>query len=311
MPNGSSRAGYLKLMARSLAMRRYEGAWISSFWALGLFCLLLLAWQAAVLALAIPEIILPSPTAIADYLIRRNELFLRTYLADPDTNRSWLRTGGPGGYSACDSRFTHGNRQARDHAAAGDRADRPEDRGRAVTHALVRSGRSVARNDRLPYCGLSDRDQYRFWPRQHQPRNRASGPRVCTQPLGVLLEDPTAACAALHLRWDEGVHYLGHLWRDCRRVRVIAERSRLSDHFRQWPARHCHDDDFDHRSQRRRARALRGDRPGGAGRGLLWDGQRGVMRPCRSISRAFTDDCVPRSAAVERSGRTGSNRRCC
>ena len=77
MPDRSSRAVYLKLMARSLTMRRSEGAWISSFWALGLFCLLLLAWQAAVLALAIPEIILPSPTAIADYLIRRNELFLR------------------------------------------------------------------------------------------------------------------------------------------------------------------------------------------------------------------------------------------
>src|ERR1700680_5004718 len=77
MPNRSSRAVYLKLMARSLAMRRSEGAWISSFWALGFFCLLLLAWQAAVLVLAIPEIILPSPTAIADYLIRRNELFLR------------------------------------------------------------------------------------------------------------------------------------------------------------------------------------------------------------------------------------------
>ena len=112
-----------------------------------------------------------------------------TYLADPDTNGSWLRAGGPGRYSACDCRFPHGNRQARDHAAAGDRADRPEDRGRAVTHALVRSGRSVARTDRLPDCVLSDRDQYRFWPRQHQPRNRASGPRVCTQPLGVLLED--------------------------------------------------------------------------------------------------------------------------
>jgi NitT/TauT family transport system permease protein len=77
MPNRSSRGVYLKLMARSLTMRRSEGAWISSFWALGLFCLLLLAWQAAVLVLAIPEIILPSPTAIADYLIRRNELFLR------------------------------------------------------------------------------------------------------------------------------------------------------------------------------------------------------------------------------------------
>ena len=77
MPNRSSRAVYLKLMARALTMRRSEGAWIGSFWALGLFCLLLLAWQAAVLVLAIPEIILPSPTAIADYLVRRNELFLR------------------------------------------------------------------------------------------------------------------------------------------------------------------------------------------------------------------------------------------
>jgi NitT/TauT family transport system permease protein len=77
MADRSSRGVYLKLMARSLTMRRSEGAWISSFWALGLFCLLLLAWQAAVLVLAIPEIILPSPTAIADYLVRRNELFLR------------------------------------------------------------------------------------------------------------------------------------------------------------------------------------------------------------------------------------------
>src|SRR3984893_4208058 len=76
MPDRSSRAVYLKLMARSLTMRRSEGAWISSFWALGLFCLLLLAWQAAVLVLAIPEIILPSPTAIADYLVRRHQLSL-------------------------------------------------------------------------------------------------------------------------------------------------------------------------------------------------------------------------------------------
>ena len=77
MADRSSRAVYLRLMARSLAVRRSEGAWISSLWALGLFCLLLLAWQTAVLVLAIPEIILPSPTAIADYLVRRNELFLR------------------------------------------------------------------------------------------------------------------------------------------------------------------------------------------------------------------------------------------
>jgi NitT/TauT family transport system permease protein len=77
MPDHSSRGVYLKLMYRSLAVRPSEIAWASAFWALGLFCLLLVIWQAAVLLLLIPEIILPSPVAIADYLIRRNQLFLR------------------------------------------------------------------------------------------------------------------------------------------------------------------------------------------------------------------------------------------
>jgi NitT/TauT family transport system permease protein len=77
MPDHSSRGVYLRLMYRSLAVRPSEIAWASAFWALGLFCLLLVIWQAAVLLLLIPEIILPSPVAIADYLIRRNQLFLR------------------------------------------------------------------------------------------------------------------------------------------------------------------------------------------------------------------------------------------
>ncbi len=77
MPNHSSRGVYLKLMCRSLAVRPSEIAWASAFWALGLFCLLLVLWQAAVLLLRIPEIILPTPVAIADYLVRRNQLFLR------------------------------------------------------------------------------------------------------------------------------------------------------------------------------------------------------------------------------------------
>jgi len=64
-------------MCRSLAVRPSEIAWASAFWALGLFCLLLVLWQAAVLLLRIPEIILPTPVAIADYLVRRNQLFLR------------------------------------------------------------------------------------------------------------------------------------------------------------------------------------------------------------------------------------------
>ena len=76
MPDRSSRAVYLRLMRRSLAVRPSAMAWVSAFWALGLFCLLLALWQAAVVLLGIPEIILPTPTAIADYLIRRDALFL-------------------------------------------------------------------------------------------------------------------------------------------------------------------------------------------------------------------------------------------
>jgi NitT/TauT family transport system permease protein len=71
-----SRAVYLRLMYRSLMTRPGEAAWGNWVWALGLACLILAAWQAAVQLLRIPDIILPSPSAIADYLVRRNQLFI-------------------------------------------------------------------------------------------------------------------------------------------------------------------------------------------------------------------------------------------
>jgi NitT/TauT family transport system permease protein len=76
MPRSHSRAVYFKLMCRSLMLRPSETALVNAAWAFGLFCLVLAAWQAAVVLLAIPDIILPSPSAIADYLVRRNQLFL-------------------------------------------------------------------------------------------------------------------------------------------------------------------------------------------------------------------------------------------
>jgi NitT/TauT family transport system permease protein len=76
MPRSHSRVVYLRLMCRSLMLRPGEATWSNAAWAFSLFCLLLGGWQAAVVLLAIPDIILPSPSAIADYLIRRNQLFL-------------------------------------------------------------------------------------------------------------------------------------------------------------------------------------------------------------------------------------------
>jgi NitT/TauT family transport system permease protein len=76
MARQSSRAVYLRLMCRSFVPRPGEAVWVNAAWAFGLFCLLLAAWQAAVVLLAIPDIILPSPVAIGEYLVRRNQLFL-------------------------------------------------------------------------------------------------------------------------------------------------------------------------------------------------------------------------------------------
>jgi NitT/TauT family transport system permease protein len=76
MARDRSRAVYLRLMCRALAPRPGEAVWGNAAWAFALFFLLLAAWQAAVEFLAIPDIILPSPAAIGDYLIRRYQLFL-------------------------------------------------------------------------------------------------------------------------------------------------------------------------------------------------------------------------------------------
>jgi NitT/TauT family transport system permease protein len=67
---------YLHLMARSLALRPDKTHLASAAWALGLVLLLLVGWQLAVRALHIQDIILPTPTAIAYYLVRRHDLFL-------------------------------------------------------------------------------------------------------------------------------------------------------------------------------------------------------------------------------------------
>ena len=66
---------YLGLMGRSLAIRPGEARLVNSLWALGLFAVILLGWEAAVRILHIPDIILPSPTDVAQYLVRRAPLF--------------------------------------------------------------------------------------------------------------------------------------------------------------------------------------------------------------------------------------------
>lgn len=62
-------------MGRSLSPRPGDAYLVNAAYALGLFALLLLAWQLAVRMLKIPDIILPAPSDIADYLVRRDRLF--------------------------------------------------------------------------------------------------------------------------------------------------------------------------------------------------------------------------------------------
>jgi NitT/TauT family transport system permease protein len=66
---------YLKLMWRSLV----PGTKIrcgNILWPVALFAALLLVWEGAVRLLAVPDIILPAPSAIVAYLVRRDMLFL-------------------------------------------------------------------------------------------------------------------------------------------------------------------------------------------------------------------------------------------
>jgi NitT/TauT family transport system permease protein len=76
MPRPLGKHVYLALMLRALAPRRGEARVSGVVWAFSLFLLILVAWQFAVRFFNIPDIILPSPTDIADYLIRRDSLFI-------------------------------------------------------------------------------------------------------------------------------------------------------------------------------------------------------------------------------------------
>jgi NitT/TauT family transport system permease protein len=67
---------YLALMGRSLALRQGETRVSGALWAFGLFLFILVMWQYTVRFFNIPEIVLPSPTDIAYYLIRRDSLFI-------------------------------------------------------------------------------------------------------------------------------------------------------------------------------------------------------------------------------------------
>jgi NitT/TauT family transport system permease protein len=63
-------------MLRALALRQGEPRVSGACWAFALFLVILLGWQFTVRLLNIPDIILPSPTDIAGYLIRRDNLFI-------------------------------------------------------------------------------------------------------------------------------------------------------------------------------------------------------------------------------------------
>lgn len=67
---------YLRLMWRSLAPSR-RMRWRNLLWPTALLVAMLAAWEATVRMLAIPDIILPAPSAIGAYLVRRDALFVR------------------------------------------------------------------------------------------------------------------------------------------------------------------------------------------------------------------------------------------
>src|SRR5215470_16982729 len=67
---------YLALMLRSLAPRQGENQVSGTLWAFALFLVIVVLWQFTVRFFNVSDIILPSPTDIADYLIRRDSLFI-------------------------------------------------------------------------------------------------------------------------------------------------------------------------------------------------------------------------------------------
>jgi NitT/TauT family transport system permease protein len=76
MSHPHGRHVYLALMGRSLAPRQGEARVSGALWAFGLFLVILVIWQFTVIFFEIPDIILPSPTDIAHYVIRRDSLFI-------------------------------------------------------------------------------------------------------------------------------------------------------------------------------------------------------------------------------------------
>lgn len=62
-------------MWRSLAPAA-STKWSNVLWPIAIFAAFLLAWEIAVRAFAIPDIILPSPGAIVAYMVRRESLFI-------------------------------------------------------------------------------------------------------------------------------------------------------------------------------------------------------------------------------------------
>jgi NitT/TauT family transport system permease protein len=67
---------YLALMLRSLTPRQGETRVSGTLWAFALLLAILLVWQLTVRFFNISDIILPTPTDIAAYLIRRDDLFI-------------------------------------------------------------------------------------------------------------------------------------------------------------------------------------------------------------------------------------------
>ena len=77
MAAAPSRFVYLRLMGRALKPQRGESWLANAAWAFALFIVVLAGWQLAVRLFRVPDIVLPSPSDIAEYLIRRDQLFVK------------------------------------------------------------------------------------------------------------------------------------------------------------------------------------------------------------------------------------------
>src|SRR5690348_7258370 len=74
-PRRGNKLVYLSFLREAFVTRSNEPKIQNALWALGLFLAILVAWQLSVRAFGIADIILPSPTEIFAYLLRRKQLF--------------------------------------------------------------------------------------------------------------------------------------------------------------------------------------------------------------------------------------------